>query len=324
MLQNILDPAVLFFFFGVFAALVRSNLEIPAAISKFFSLYLLLSVGFKGGVSMGEAGFSADVAKVLGLAMLMALIVPLYSYVVLKRKLNPFDAAAVAATYGSVSAVTFITATNYLEKAQIPFGGHMSVALVIMESPAIVMAVLLTNWIRTRQESAGSTSRISMKPILHEAFTDGAHLLLLGGLLVGLLTGLEGKKVMDPFTGHIFKGMLAFFLLEMGLMVGRKTDELKKTGFFLLAFGILMPLFSAILAIGLSFIFSVNMGDAILLTVLSASASYIVVPAVIRYAIPEANPSIYFGVSLVVTFPFNILIGIPAYTGVIKLLWDQG
>ncbi len=324
LLSNIVDPAILFFFFGLFAASVRSNLEIPQALVKFFSLYLLMSVGFKGGVAISSSGFSADMAISLSIAVFMSFVVPLYSYWILRKRLGSFDSAAIAATYGSVSAVTFITAATFLEKQSIPFGGHMSVALVVMESPAIIMAVLLSNWVRHNSKSAtGSLENDNLKisHILKEAFTDGAHLLLLGGLVIGWITGEEGKKAMDPFTGQLFKGILAFFLLEMGLVVAKKLGDLKKAGAFLVSFALFIPLFNAILVTFLSFIFGVTVGDAILLAVLSASASYIVVPAVIRYAIPEANPSLYFGMSLVVTFPFNIIVGIPLYTQIIKNIW---
>lgn len=322
---NIIDPAILFFVFGIFAASVRSNLEIPQPLVKFFSLYLLMSVGFKGGVAISSSGFSSDMAITLSISMLMSFLVPVYSYWILRKRLNPFDAAAISATYGSVSAVTFITAATFLEKQGIVFGGHMSVALVVMESPAIIMAVLLSNWVRHNSGANADSKqneKLKMGHILKEAFTDGAHLLLLGGLVIGWITGEEGRKAMDPFTGQLFKGILAFFLLEMGLVVAQRIGDLKKTGFFLASFAVLVSLFNAVFVSLLSFLFDVSVGDAILLAVLSASASYIVVPAVIRYAIPEANPSLYFGMSLAVTFPFNIILGIPLYTQVIQKFWS--
>lgn len=323
-LGNLLDPAILFFVFGLFAALVKSNLEIPQPLVKFFSLYLLMSVGFKGGVAISASGFSMGMGVALGLAMFMSFLVPCYSYWILRKKLSAFDAAAIAATYGSVSAVTFITAVTFLERNGIAFGGHMSVALVVMESPAIVMAVLLSSWIRLKSGATNSKptdENLKIGHILKEAFTDGAHLLLLGGLVIGWVTGEEGKKVMDPFTGQLFKGILAFFLMEMGLVVAKKMGDLKKAGGFLVGFAILVPLINATVVTVLAYLFHVQIGDAILLAVLSASASYIVVPAVIRYAIPEANPSLYFGMSLVITFPFNIVLGIPLYSQWIQSVW---
>jgi len=281
---SLVDPAILLFFFGILVGAIRSNLEIPAAIAKFCSLYLLLVVGFKGGTNL-------------------------------------------AATYGSVSAVTFITASTFVEQQGIEAGGYMAVALVLMESPAIIMAVLLANLVRSKSklvQTAGGVSGappLTLRNVMHEAFTDGAHLLLLGGVLIGFLTGDAGKKALLPFT-DLQKGILAFFLLDMGLLVAARAKELRQSGAFLSAFGILMPLFNAAVAMALAQAFGLGMGDAFLLTVLTASASYIVVPAVIRYAIPEANPSLYFTMSLAITFPFNILFGLPLYLWVIERLWS--
>ncbi len=322
--KALIDPAILFFFFGLFAGLVRSNLSIPEPIAKFMSLYLLVSIGFKGGVSMSTAGFSSAMALALLAAALLSFIVPIYSFLILRRGLGPFDAAAIAATYGSVSAVIFITAISFIERQGVAYGGYMTIALVLMESPAIIMAVLLANFVRARSQSATATHGqppISLKSVLHEAFTDGAHLLLLASLVIGYITGTPGKVSLDPFLTSIQKGMLLFFLLEMGLLVSRRAQELKANGPFLTGFALVIPLVNAILATALAKIFGLELGDAFLLTVLAASASYIVVPAVVRYAIPEANASLYFGMSLAITFPFNILIGIPLYFSVLNHLW---
>ena len=323
--NSLLDPVILFFFLGLFAKAVRSNLEIPPPLAKFFSLYLLMSVGFKGGVSLAGSGFTAAMGLALVVAATMAFVVPAYAYGILRRRLNPFDAAAIAATYGSVSAVTFITAVDFAERQAVEYGGYMAVALVLMESPAIIMAVLLAH--RARALVAADTptqpdvKTVSMRKIFHEAFTDGAHLLLLGSLLIGFLTGEDGKKILDPFTGQIQKGILAFFLLDMGLLVAARMGSLRTNGGFLTLFGIVVPLLNAALAAVLSSLAGLPLGDAFLLSVLAASASYIVVPAVVRYAIPEANASLYFGMSLVITFPFNVVIGIPLYYAVLKSLW---
>jgi uncharacterized protein len=322
LLQSLADPAILFFFFGLVAGALRSNLEIPPAIAKFFSLYLLMSLGFKGGVSLAQSGWTPAMGMALGIAAFMALAVPAWSYAILIRRLSAFDAAAVAATYGSVSAVTFITASNFIERQGTPASGYMAVALVLMESPAIIMAVLLANLARSRAGGAISGTQVSLKKILHEAFTDGAHLLLIGSLLIGLVSGEAGKKSLDPFLGQIQKGILAFFLLDMGLLVAARARELRTNSAFLAAFGILMPLFNAALAAALARFCGLGMNDAFMLAVLSASASYIVVPAVVRYAIPEANASLYFGMSLVITFPFNIVAGIPLYFSAIRYLWS--
>lgn len=339
----LLEPAVLFFLIGCFVALIRSNLEIPQPVAKFLSLYLLMAVGFKGGQSLAQTGLNQAVVTVIVIAMLMALLVPAWSYLILRRGVGVFDAAAIAATYGSVSAVTFTVGSQFVAAQQAPVSGGATVALVLMESPAIVMAVLLASWARNREggkpphpantsaemeavmpETVASknTSPISVKAVLHEAFTDGAHLLLIGSLVVGAVTGPKGAEAMQPFTGGLFKGFLAFFLLEMGLLVGRQLREARDIGPFLLGFGLIMPPLHAMIALLLAKLAGTSLGDATLLAVLSASASYIVVPAVIRYAIPEARPSRYFTMSLAITFPFNVLVGIPLYYSIAARLWQ--
>ena len=335
-MQSLLDPAVLFFVFGVFTGLVRSNLEMPPAISKFLSLYLLMALGLKGGFALSESGITPSVATSLGLAMLLAIVVPLLGYVVLRRMLSGFDAAAIAATYGSVSAVTFVTTVQYLETHSIPFGGHMAAAMALMESPAIILAVLMANALR-QQAAAQSALPVGgaavltagpagglppLRKVLHESLTDGAQLLLLGAMLVGLVSGDAGKEAMQPFSGDLFKGMLAFFLLDMGLMTARNLPQLRGQSPWLMAYAVLGPLTHATLALGLARLCGVALGDTILLMVLAASASYIAVPAVVRHAIPEANPSLYFSLSLGITFPLNILFGIPLYSHVAH--WVSG
>lgn len=332
LVNNLIDPAILFFFFGLFAAAVRSNLEIPAQIAKFFSLYLLVAIGFKGGVALSASGFSSTALIAIGAALFMAFLVPAYTFLFLRNRTSPFNAAAIAATYGSISAVTFIAAQQYLTKNEIDFGGYMTVAMVLMESPAIIMAVLLATLVRKRQSqtemvAAGQVAvsqpgnSVSLKAVLHEAFTDGAHLLLIGSLVIGYITGDAGKTMMAPFTSEIFKGVLAFFLLEMGLLVARQLRQSKDLDVFLMSFAAFMPIVNASLAIGLAYVLGMGQGDALLLAVLVASGSYIVVPAICRYAIPEAKPGVYFTMSLGVTFPFNIVIGIPLYFAAISMLW---
>jgi len=328
-MQNLIDPAILFFVFGVLAGALKSNLEIPPAISKFLSLYLLMALGLKGGFALAQSGLSPQVMLSLSAAMLMAFVVPALGYQLLKKQVSGFDAAAIAASYGSVSAVTFVTALQYLESRQMPFGGHMAVAMVLMESPAIIMAVLLASAMRHRAagvvslSASGSATQVgaggpsgapSLGKILYESFTDGAHLLLLGAMAVGYISGDAGKAVMAPFSSDLFKGMLAFFLLDMGLMVARNFGAVRGKSPVLIGYAAIGPLVHAAMALGLAVLLQLPTADAALLMVLSASASYIVVPAVLRYAIPEANPSLYFGLSLGVTFPLNILVGIPLYT----------
>lgn len=321
-MHTLLDPAILFFVFGVLAGMLRSNLQIPAPISRFLSLYLLMALGLKGGFALAQSGLTLEVAGTLGIAVLLAMIVPLLGYPLLRRLLNGYDATALAATYGSVSAVTFITTIQFLENQHIAYGGHMAAAMALMESPAIIMAVLLANRLRQQAgqteggQTEGGHTPTPLGKILHESFTDGAQLLLLGAMLIGLLTGEAGKAAMAPFSVDLFKGMLAFFLLDMGLMTARNLGGLKGKSPWLLAYAILAPLAHAALALGLASLAGASAGNAALLMALAASASYIAVPAVLREAIPEANPSLYFGMSLGLTFPFNILLGIPLYVGV--------
>jgi len=339
-MQNILDPAILFFVFGVLAGAVRSNLEIPPAISRFLSLYLLMALGLKGGFALSHSGLTANVGLSLGAAVTLAIAVPLIGYTILRQFVSGFDAAAVAATYGSVSAVTFVTAVQYLENQQVAYGGHMAAAMALMESPAIIMAIVLANSLR-QQASAGAVlaaggaavlaapaalpgaggdkrQGVSVGKILHESFTDGAQLLLLGAMVVGIVTGDAGKAAMQPFSGDLFKGMLAFFLLDMGLMAARNLVQIRGKSPVLVAYAILGPLLHAALALTLAVLLHLPGGDAALLMVLAASASYIAVPAVLRYAMPEATPSLYFGLSLGVTFPLNILFGIPLYVALAR------
>ncbi len=308
-MHSLLDPAILFFIFGILAGLLKSNLEIPPAIARFLSLYLLMALGLKGGFSLAQSGLTWEVGAGLTAAVLLAVLIPWMGYAVLKRFLPGWDAAAIAATYGSVSAVTFVTAVQFLETQKIAYGGHMAAAMALMESPAIILAVVFANMLRQ-----SGTAGAPLKKILHESFTDGAQLLLLGAMVVGLLTGESGKAAMQPFSGDLFKGMLSFFLLDMGLMAAKSLPHLKAQSPFLLAYALLGPLSHAGIALGLAGLLGLPQGDATLLMVLSASASYIAVPAVLRYAIPEAQPSIYIGLSLGITFPFNILVGIPLYT----------
>ncbi len=333
-MNHILDPAIMFFVFGVLAGTVKSNLEIPPAISRFLSLYLLMALGLKGGFALAQSGLTPEVGKSLGAAIALALIVPFVGYHLLRRWVDGYDAAAVAATYGSVSAVTFVTAVQYLENQGVTYGGHMAAGMALMESPAIIMAVVIANTLRQNGtggvtlQAAGSANLhptppkggVSMGKILHESFTDGAQLLLLGSMAVGLFSGEAGKAAMQPFSADLFKGMLAFFLLDMGLMAARNLSQVKGKSPVLVAYAVVGPLAHAGLALGLSWALNLSAGDAALLMVLAASASYIAVPAVLRYAIPEANPSLYFGLSLGVTFPLNILFGIALYTQVAKMV----
>ena len=312
-MSTLLDPAILFFVFGVLAGLMGSNLEIPKPISQFLSLYLLMALGLKGGFALAETGLDFTVAKGLVVAFLLAWLIPIAAYAFLRHHVAALDAVAIAAAYGSVSAVTFVTAMQFLDGQGLVPGGHMAAALVIMESPAVIFAVTMANRLRHQPLTGAAIAHAAPSHHFRESLTQGAQLLLLGGMAIGWITGDAGREVMEPFSIDLFKGMLAFFLLDMGLQVARNVKDVKAASPMLVIFALVAPPVHALLALGLCLLASISLADTILLMVLAASASYIVVPAVLRQAIPEARPALYFGMSLVVTFPLNLIVGIPFY-----------
>jgi hypothetical protein len=316
-LSNLLNPPILFFFLGICAVLFKSDLEIPQPLPKFFSLYLLLAIGFKGGVELNKSGIDPSIAVTLLVAVLFACVIPIYAFFILRLRLDAANSAALAATYGSISAVTFITAAAFLEKLGIGFGGHLVAAMALMESPAIVIGVLFSK-IFNKEESNGE---FSWRELLHEAFFNPPVFLIVGSLIIGFLTGEAGAQRMKPFTGDIFQGMLAFFLLDMGLVAAKRLGSLKTAGVFLTAFAVIVPLINALLAIAAAKFLDLPRGDALMLTILCASASYIAVPAAIRISIPSANPSLYVPMALAITFPFNIIVGLPLYLFIIDFFW---
>ncbi|WP_017315340.1 sodium-dependent bicarbonate transport family permease [Mastigocladopsis repens] len=317
-ISNILNPPVLFFFLGMTAVFVKSDLEIPAPVPKLLSLYLLFAIGFKGGVELIKSGITQEVVLTLFAAMLMACLVPIYTFFILKLKLDTYDAAAIAATYGSISAVTFITASAFLTELGIAFDGYMVAALALMESPAIIVGLILVNLFTIEQ---GKPRDFAWSEVLQEAFLNSSVFLLVGSLVIGFLTGEHGWQVLEPFTQGLFYGVLTFFLLDMGLVAARRIKDLQKTGFFLISFAILIPILNAGIGLLIAKFIGMPKGDALLFAVLCASASYIAVPAAMRMTVPEANPSLYVSTALAVTFPFNIIVGIPLYLYGINLLW---
>jgi uncharacterized protein len=322
-LSNLLNPPILFFFVGMAAVLLKSDLEIPQPLPKMFSLYLLMAIGFKGGYEIVESGFNLEIEETLLAAVFMACIVPVYSFFVLRIKLDIYNSAAIAATYGSISAVTFITASAFLTKLGMSFGGHMVAALALMESPAIVVGIVLAKVFAPRQQTteAGETEAMDWGEVMREACLNGSVFLLMGSLLIGLLTGAPGWEKLKPFTQDSFYGVLCFFLLDMGLIAARRIKEVAKAGWFVIAFSVVMPVINAMIGIGLSRLIGISEGNALLFTVLCASASYIAVPAAMRMSIPEANPSLYISTALALTFPFNIIVGIPVYLEIIHRVW---
>lgn len=316
-LFNILNPPILFFFLGVLAVFLKSDLEIPQPLPKLFSLYLLLAIGFKGGYELAESGINLQIATTLIASILMASVVPVYTFFILRLKLDSYNAAAIAATYGSTSAVTFITASSFLEKLNIAYGGHMVAALALMESPAIIVGILLVRVFAPSQNGDNHES-FSWGKVLHESFLNGSVFLLIGSLIIGLLTGEKGWEKLHPFTQDIFYGALTFFLLDMGLVAARRIKELQKTGAFLMAFSVFIPIVNALIGIIIGKLLGFGEGNTLLFSVLCASASYIAVPAAMRMTVPEANPSLYVSMALALTFPFNIIVGIPLYLELIK------
>lgn len=313
-LTNLLSPPILFFFAGIIAVRLGSDLDIPSPLPKLFSLYLLFAIGFKGGVELSQSGFDSQVVLILLAAMVMAILVPIYCFFILRKYLNMANAAAVAATYGSVSAVTFIAATALLNKLEIPFSGFMVAALALMESPAIIIAVLMYRNTSNQKDS-------NLKTLLREALLNGSVYLLVTSLLIGLLTGKAGGLLLKPFTTDLFQGVLCLFLLDMGLVSSRRLGDLKAMGVFPVAFATLVPIVNATIGILLAWLLGLSVGNALLFCILCASASYIAVPAAMRLAIPEANPGVYVTMALGITFPLNVLIGLPVYLSVINALW---
>ncbi|MDX1442305.1 MAG: sodium-dependent bicarbonate transport family permease [Gammaproteobacteria bacterium] len=300
-----LDPIILFFLLGIIAGLARSELRLPSQIYDFVSILLLLAIGLKGGVELAQQPFAKLAPQILAV-FAMGLILPLFAFPVL-RKLGKFkraDAASIAAHYGSVSVGTYAVAIAYLASNDVSFEQYMPLLLVVLEVPAILVGILLAR---------GLSKNMNWGEVAHEIFTGKGVLLLLGGLAIGWIAGPEGLEPIKPMFFDLFKGVLALFLLEMGLIAAARVSALRTYGAFLLVFGVVMPLFSSLFGIGIGLLFDLSVGGTTVLAVLAASASYIAVPAAMRISVPEANPSLSLTASLGITFPFNVLVGIPLY-----------
>lgn len=300
-----LDPVVLFFVLGLVAGLLRADLRLPPAIYEFLTVLLLLTIGLKGGVELAGQPFSALLPKMLAVG-LMGILLPLAAYPVLRLvgRLARADAASIAAHYGSVSVGTYAVAVAYLAYRQVAFEQYLAVFVVLLEMPAIVVGILLAR---------GIDPNARWRRIAHEVLLGRSMVLLIGGLLIGWAGGADGIRSIEPLFMDLFKGVLALFLLEMGLIAAGQVGDLRRHGLFLVVFGIAMPLVSAVIGTGLGWSLGLSVGGTALLATLSASASYIAVPAAMRMSVPEANPALSLVASLGVTFPFNILIGIPLY-----------
>ncbi|MCZ7555550.1 MAG: sodium-dependent bicarbonate transport family permease [Bacteroidia bacterium] len=308
LISNLTNPTLLFFALGTLAVLVKSDMEIPESSSKFISLYLLFAIGFKGGQELAYSGFSAEIIYALLFGFVIALCIPLYTFFILKRKMSISDAGAVAAAYGSVSAVTFVAAVSFLEGQQIDFGGHMVAVMALMEAPAIIIGVILL-----MKYDSDTRREVNLARTASHAFTNGSVLMILGSLFIGLIADAKQAEGIKPFTTDIFKGFLAIFLLEMGMVTARRFATFRKYGAFATMFAIVIPLVNGVVVAAISGLLIENTGDRFILAVLAASASYIAVPAAMRLAAPKADPGLYIPMALGITFPFNISIGMPVY-----------
>lgn len=312
LLDNLTNPALLFFLLGIIATRLKSDLEIPNNTSKFISIYLLFSIGFKGGQELAHSHFTIDILWAVLFGMTVAVAIPMYCFFILKRKFSIANSGAIAAAYGSVSAVTFVTAVAFIEIQKYTFSGHMVAVMALMEAPAIVIGVILMRMYD--KEKTNSTSLLS---IIKHSLTNGSVLLILGSLVIGFLASEQQAMGIKPFTTDIFKGFLAIFLLDMGIISGKKLDDFFKSGWFAAAFAILVPLLNGCVVAFLSQIVTNDIGNRFIFAVLAASASYIAVPAAMKIVAPKANPGIFLPMALAVTFPFNITLGFPIYLAII-------
>ncbi len=313
LISNLTNPTLLFFILGIFATFVKSDLEIPASSSKFISLYLLFSIGFKGGQELVHSEINAEIWYSILFGLAISSLVPLYSFFVLKRRMSVSNSAAVAATYGSVSAVTFVSAAAFLEAQKLTFGGHMVAVMALMESPAIIVGVILLNRYQTNKKGPSN-----FKNILHHSLTNGSVLMILGSLLIGIVADSKQAEGIKPFTTDIFKGFLAIFLLEMGMITAKRISAFKTYGWFLAGFALLIPAINGCGVAYLSGFITLDIGNRFIFAILAASASYIAVPAAMRIAAPESDPGLYLPMALGLTFPFNITVGMPLYYSIIQ------
>lgn len=316
-LSLLTSPAILFFFIGAAAAFARSDLAVPEPVAKGLSLYLMFCIGFKGGVEARAAGLSGDFLTAAAIGVAMSALMPLLAWLILRRatRLDRPTAAAVAATYGSVSVVTFAAGQQHLATVGLEPGGYMAAVLALMETPAILTALLLLN-------GAGRGQPGRRREILREVFVGAASIMLLGSFAAGLISGEPGMARLEIFVGPVFQGALCFFLLDIGLIAARRLMEGgRKLSPPVVLFAVAFPLVSAAVAVGLAWMAGLGAGDAALLTILAASASYIAVPAAMRLAAPEADAGVFVTASLALTFPFNLTLGIALYTAAVQRLW---
>ncbi|WMJ73506.1 sodium-dependent bicarbonate transport family permease [Cytophagaceae bacterium ABcell3] len=308
LLENLTNPALLFFILGIVAVSLKSDLKIPANSSKFISLYLLFSIGFKGGQELSHEHFTNEILWSMFFGVGVSVAIPLYTFFILKQKLNIFDSGAIAAAYGSVSAVTFVTAVGYLEMQQYEIRGHMVAIMALMESPAIIAGLILITIYNKNTEDT-----IDKASALKHSFTNGSVLMILGSLAIGFLASEKHAEGIKPFTTDIFKGFLAIFLLDMGIASGKRLKAFLNAGYFPMFFAIIIPILNGVIVAFLSAFVTQDIGSRFVFAILAASASYIAVPAAMKIAVPKANPGMFLPMTLAVTFPVNITIGMPIY-----------
>ncbi len=308
LLENLTNPALLFFVLGIIAVYLKSDLEIPPNSSKFISLYLLFAIGFKGGQELSHETFTSEIGWSMLFGMFISLVIPLYTFFILKSRLNVYDAGAIAAAYGSVSAVTFVTAVSYLESLEMSVQGHMVAIMALMESPAIIIGLVLVS-LFNKDDSEKIKKRIAIK----HSITNGSVLLILGSLIIGYLASAEQAQGIKPFTNDLFKGFLAIFLLDLGITSGKKLKAFFSFGWFPLIFAILIPLVNGSIIAVLSSVVTEDVTNRFMFAILAASASYIAVPAAMKISLSKANPGLFLPMALAVTFPINITIGMPLY-----------
>lgn len=313
LLENLTNPALLFFVLGIIAVYLKSDLEIPANSSKFISLYLLFSIGFKGGQELSHETFSAEIAWSMLFGIGISTVIPLYTFFILKKKLHVYDAGAIAAAYGSVSAVTFVTAVSYLEAHQLTLHGHMVAIMALMESPAIIVGLVLIS-VFNKEE----TNNINKGQVLKHSLTNGSVLLILGCLVIGFMANAKQAEGIKPFTNDLFKGFLAIFLLDMGITSGKKLKSFFSFGAFPFLFALIIPLINGCIFAFLSQFVTADITNRFMFAILAASASYIAVPAAMKITVPKANPGLFLPMALAVTFPINITIGMPLYFLVVQ------
>lgn len=313
LIENLTNPALLFFILGIVAVYLKSDLEIPANSSKFISLYLLFSIGFKGGQELSHEELSAEVGLTMLFGIAVSALIPIYTFFLARRKLNVYDSGAIAAAYGSISAVTFVTAGTYLETRQMHINGHMVALMAMMEVPAIIMGLMLITLFR---EKDGET--VNNRSAIYHSLTNGSVLLILGSLLIGYFASDKHAEGIKPFTTDIFKGFLAIFLLDMGITSGRRLNSFLSNGIFLPLFAIGVPLFNGCAVALVSRWVTPDVSNRFMLAILAASASYIAVPAAMKMAVPKANAGLFFPMTLAITFPINITLGMPLYMWMVQ------